>query len=346
MIRSWQTATLLVKNEPFSLAEIGRVQAFVHRWGFDTAWYPGMSEAEANRTNRLREPYFFEAAVRLAGAGREQFLHDYKYALQPATDNRPYFFHFFKWRVLPEILALRGQGGMPLLEWGYLVLVATLLQALLASAVLILLPLLALRRRGRAAVESVGRGRVFVFFAAIGLAFLFIEIAFIQRFTLLLHHPLYAVATTLTGFLVFAGLGSHWSQRWTRDRRQSRGIAWAVAGIAGISLAWLVLLHTWPATLMVWPLPARFVLILCMIAPLAFCMGLPFPLGLSRLAERDPAYLPWAWGVNGCASVISAVLATLLAIHFGFGVVILLAVLLYGIAALMVTGSDRRAGAA
>ncbi|MGD2112517.1 MAG: SAM-dependent methyltransferase [Gammaproteobacteria bacterium] len=343
LIRSWQTATLLVKNEPYTAAEIARMQEFVQRWGFDTAWYPGMEPQAANRVNRLREPYFYQAAQRLAGDEREEYLRDYKYALQPATDNRPYFFHYFKWRVLPELLALRGQGGMPLLEWGYLVLVATLVQALLASVVLILVPLLALRRRVRhGAAVSAGRGRMLVYFTAIGLAFLFVEIAFIQRFTLLLHHPLYAVATTLTGFLVFAGLGSYWSQRWSRRRQQARGVARAVAGIAGISLAYLMLLHALPATVTGWPLPAKVTLALGMIAPLAFCMGLPFPLGLSRLAEQAPEYLPWAWGVNGCASVISAVLATLLAIHLGFSAVILLAVLLYGIAALAVPGAGGR----
>ncbi len=346
LIRSWQTATLLVKNEPFTAAEIERLRVFVQRWGFDMAWYPGMPATEANRVNRLRAPYFYEAATRLAGGERQQYLLDYKYALQPPTDNRPYFFHFFKWRVLPEMLALRGQGGMPLLEWGYLVMFATLLQALLASAVLILLPLLVLRRHARGAADSAGRGRVFLYFTAIGLAFLFIEMAFIQRFTLLLHHPLYAVATTLTGFLVFAGLGSYWSQRWSRTQRQPRGIARAVAGIAGISLVYLVLLHAWPATLMGWPLPVKVVLTLGLIAPLAFCMGMPFPLGLSRLAEQAPEYLPWAWGVNGCASVISAVLATLLAIHLGFSAVIMLAVLLYGVAALVVPGASSETGVA
>ncbi|MEZ5541817.1 MAG: SAM-dependent methyltransferase [Pseudomonadota bacterium] len=340
LIRSWQTATLVIKNEPFTAAELARLRDFVRQRGFDTAWYDGMPAAEANRVNRLREPYFYDAARQLTGADRARYLDDYKYALTPATDNRPYFFHFFKWHVLPELLALRGQGGMPLLEWGYLVLVATLLQALLASVVLILVPLLALRRHATAADvrTRAGRGRVVVYFTAIGLAFLFVEMAFIQRFTLLLHHPLYAVATTLTGFLVFAGLGSRWSQRWTRQGRQARGTACAVAGIAGISLAYLGLLQVWPAAATGWPLPAKVMLVLVMIAPLAFCMGMPFPLGLSRLAATAPGYLPWAWGVNGCASVISAVLATLLAIHCGFTTVILLAVTLYGIAALSVPG--------
>jgi len=342
LVRSWQTATLLVKNTAFNSVEIERMRRFVRRWGFDVAWYPGMQADEANRSNHLREPYFYQAAVQLAGPGRRQFLADYKYALDPATDDRPYFFHFFKWKVLPEILALRGQGGMPLLEWGYLVLVATLLQSLLASLVLILLPLLVLRGRSDAVPVPFGRWRVFGYFTAIGLAFLFIEMAFIQRFTLLLHHPLYAVATTLTGFLVFAGLGSLWSQRWSRHQGQARGVRYAVAGIAVIAIAWLVLLHDWPQVLTGWSFPARIALTLGMVAPLAFCMGLPFPLGLSRLAKHSPDLVPWAWGVNGCASVVSAVLATLLAVHFGFGVVILLAVLLYIVAALLVPGADER----
>jgi hypothetical protein len=104
-----------------------------------------------------------------------------------------------------------------------------------------------------------------------------------------------------------------------------------------------VLLRAWPVSITGWPLPARIALTLGMIAPLAFCMGLPFPLGLSRLAEQAPDLVPWAWGVNGCASVVSAVLATLLAIHLGFAVVILLAVLLYGMASLMVPGAGDHA---
>lgn len=63
-------------------------------------------------------------------------------------------------------------------------------------------------------------------------------------------------------------------------------------------------------------------------------MGMPFPLGLSRLGETEPGLVPWVWGVNGCASVLSAVLATLLAIHFGFNMVILSALVLYVFAAI------------
>ena len=78
---------------------------------------------------------------------------------------------------------------------------------------------------------------------------------------------------------------------------------------------------------------ARIVISTLLIAPLAFCMGMPFPLGLERVGLQTPDFVPWAWGINGCASVISAVSATLLAIQFGFGIVVLAALLLYLLAA-------------
>ena len=72
-----------------------------------------------------------------------------------------------------------------------------------------------------------------------------------------------------------------------------------------------------------------------LIAPLAFCMGMPFPLGLSKVAYARPEFIPWAWGINGCASVLSAILATLLSVHFGFNLVIGIALVLYFISAVV-----------
>ncbi|MCU0558318.1 MAG: hypothetical protein MUF67_13565, partial [Desulfobacterales bacterium] len=113
LIRGWQTSTLLVKNGDFSAEEIDALREFCSARAFDVAWYPGMPADEANRRNVLQEPIFHRGAVALLGPERAAFLADYKFNLRPATDDRPYFFHFFKWRTLPEILRLRGQGGLP-----------------------------------------------------------------------------------------------------------------------------------------------------------------------------------------------------------------------------------------
>ena len=205
MIRSWSTATLLVKNGAFEPREIATLRAFATARSFDIAWAPGLRSDETNRFNVLERPYLYEAATALLGPDPQAFLKNYKFAVAPATDDRPYFFDFFKWRFLPELLALGPQGAAALLDMGYLILAATLVQAAALSAVLILAPLALSRGRlgGR-----VPKARVVGYFLALGFGFLFVEIAFIQRFILFLGHPLYAVAVVLAGFLVFAGIGS------------------------------------------------------------------------------------------------------------------------------------------
>ncbi len=340
LIRGWQTSTLLIKNGLVTADEVEAVRQFSAARAFDVSWFASIRAEETNRFNLLDQPHFYNAAVALLGPERKQFLEHYKFNLTPASDNQPYFFQFFKWSTLAEILDLRSRGGMPLLEWGYLVLVATLLQALIASLVLILLPLAALRRSTTITHGNYHKRNVLIYFTAIGLAFLFIEMAFIQRFILFLHHPLYATAVVLTGFLLFAGFGSAFARRLAQANQHRRGVWMAVAGIGCVSLLYLLLLGPLFELLMAWPVWAKLAVTLLLIMPLAFSMGLPFPLALDRLGRNTPELIPWAWGVNGCASVISAVLATLLAIHFGFQMVIVAALLLYLIAALSLPRSS------
>ncbi len=333
LIRSWSTATLLVKNSPFTQSEIAALREFCRVRSFDADWFPGIAPGEANRFNVLEPSQFEEGAKALLGPERAAFIERYKFEIEPATDDRPYFFRFFRWRTLPEVLALKARGGLPLLDWGYPVLIATLVQASIFGAVLILLPLaIGPRRASDAMPGRPSQARVALYFAAIGFAFMFVEIAFIQKFTLFLAHPLYAVAVVLCAFLVFAALGSRWSAR-LRAEGKVPPAALAAAVIGGISLAYLAALP--PLFTWLLPLPdgARIAIAIALIAPLAFAMGIPFPVGLARLAPQASALVPWAWGLNACASVVAAVLATVLAIHLGFVVVVVLAVLLYGAAA-------------
>jgi len=337
VIRNWNTVTLLAKNGEFSPAEIGVIQQFARQHSFDTAWYPDMPASEANRFNRLDRPWVYEGITALLGPDANRFLTDYKFNIVPATDDRPYFFNFFKWRALPELLDLRKRGGAGLMEWGYLVLVATLVQAALAGVVLILLPLALARRNWPPGIS----GRMGSYFFLLGMAFLFVEMAFIQKFILFLAHPLYAVAVVLAGFLVFSGLGSLLSGLLlTRlHGRLELTVLTAVGCIVAVALVYVWLLPALFAWLIGLPDAARVCASLVLIAPLAFFMGMPFPLGLRRLASNAPAFIPWAWGLNGFASVISAALATLLAIEFGFTEVVLLALLFYVLAAIVLIRS-------
>ena len=333
LIRSWNTSTLLVKNGHLTATDMAAIREFCERRSFDVAYYPGMKPGEANRFNILDGAQLFDGATALLSGARSDFMERYKFDITPATDNKPHFFHFFKWRSLPELMELPTGGRGSLIEWGYLILVATIVQAFIVGLSLILVPLWITRRRS---VQPAG-ARMGFYFGALGLAFIFIEIAFMQKFILFLNHPLYAIAVVLSGFLVFAGLGSGYSDRLARRLENTRysPIVVAVAGIVGLSLAYVLFLATLSSWLVSMPDTTKIITAIGLIAPLAFCMGMPFPLGLAKLATRAPDFIPWAWGINGFASVVSAALATLLAIHFGFTAVVLLALVFYLLAAML-----------
>ena len=326
MIRGWKTVTVLIKKSDFSSNEIAAAREFSRTRSFDLAYYPGMRPEEANRYNLLRQPYFYESAIALLGPQRQDFLDRYKFYIEPATDDRPYFFRFFKWDAAVELFSLRQQGGMALLDWSYPLLVVTLVQAVAASILFILAPLAVSRCR-----HTLPTARVALYFLAIGFAFMFMEIAFIQKFILFLAHPLYALAVVLCAFLVFAALGS-WLASRNGGRPGMRGITVAVMVLGAVALLYLAILpHLFEALIHLRD-PVKIIISVALIAVPGICMGIPFPTGVARLARTMPGAIPWAWAINGFASVVGAVLATLLAVHLGFSAVILLAVVLYGLA--------------
>ena len=324
-LRGWNTATLLMRLTPFTRDETERIRHFARSRSFDLAWAPGLEESQANRYNQLPRPWFHQAATAILAGERGAFFRDYRFHVEPATDDRPYFYRFFRWSLLPELLRLRRQGSTLLQETGYLVLAVTLAQATLLAGLLLLVPLGLRRGQGR---EGAPGWRQHAYFFLVGLAFMFVEIISIQLFIRYLAHPLYAVAVVLAAFLVFAGAGAWFSLRIDPGRRRR------AAMLAVFLIAVLTLVYPWAlaplfdATLG-WPDLGRILMSLVFIAPLAFAMGFPFTLGLSALPAAGGARIPWAWAVNGFASVIGATLATLLAIHLGLVTVLLLAGGLY-----------------
>lgn len=323
MIRGWQTTTLLVKNGRVTATEVRRLRGFCDALSFDVAWFPGIASGETNVYNQLPGPWYYDGVRALIGPGRDEIIASYPFDIRPATDERPYFHNFFRWPLLADAWRGRDRGAMALLEAGYLLLAVTLVVSLIAGAVLILLPLAAFATLAR--IERALRWRVFAYFGSIGLAFLFIEIAFLQKLVLLLHHPTVALAVVLATFLLGAGAGSAWSSR-APPGRSRRVLAVAVTGIVVLGTVHSLAFDPLHAAVASWPVAARAIVGAALLAPLAFCMGVPFPIALRGI---DEPLVPWAWGINGCASVVSAALATLLAVDVGFSVVLWLALALY-----------------
>ena len=344
LLRSWATATLLLKREQFATSEIAALRQWAEERLFDTAYFPGIAPGESNRFNLLERDTYAEAtaAVLAGGARREEFFRRYAFFVRAATDDRPYFFHFFRWRALPLMLATVGAAWIPFVEWGYLILVATLAQATLLGALFIVLPLALLRRRAvsdRSASPRPASRRtrlfVLIYFLALGVGYLFMEMALIQRLVFFLANPIYAVAVVLAGLLFVSGLGSGWAARRLNDAGSAlRMAAWAALAVAAIALAYAFGLRAVLLPLLGWPLGARMAVALVVMLPLA-TMGMPFPLGLRHLGLTHAELLPWAWAINGCASVVATSLATLVALGTGLVAVLVAAAASYAAAALV-----------
>jgi len=176
-----------------------------------------------------------------------------------------------------------------------------------------------------------GWGRSFAYFACLGAGFMLIEVALLQRFVLLLGHPVYSLTVTLLSLLLGTGIGSLLSRRIPDSR--IRPIASLVCmAIALVALLWATILPLVIQIAIGWPLPARLVSAVLLMVPAGMLMGIPLPAGVRLLAAFRPQLIPWAWGINGALSVLGATLAVFVAMNWGFSTTLVCGGALYAAA--------------
>jgi len=333
LIRSWKTSTLLASKAPFTAEEIEKVLVFNQRRSFDVDYYAGIREEATNRYDVQKEAYSFKGATSLAGSEAKGFLRDYLFDVSPTTDDRPYFSHFFRWDKAWSLLQQLRKEFLPFMEIGTILIVATLVQAVMAGGALILLPLLGLRRAvewARDGLSALGVLGTLFYFGSIGFAFMFLEMALLPRYTLLLSHPIYSTAVVLGAVLVFAGCGSL-----SVGHVESKSLWVAVTCVCAWVLGQALLEERLFEWALGWPFAGRLALTVVMVGSLSFFLGWPFPIGLRETSGRYPSLVPWAWGINGCASVIGAVLGKMISMSIGLRMTMGVAALLYVSAALV-----------
>ncbi|HEY5649462.1 MAG TPA: SAM-dependent methyltransferase, partial [Nitrospiria bacterium] len=341
LARSWDTLGLFVKKGIYTPGEVNKAARFFESRGFDRVYDFLIQPGDVNRYHILERPEFYEAALALLGPDREKFIDDYKFDIRPARDDRPFFSQFFRWKTLPEIRGALDRGGAPLMEWGYLLLWATVIQALLAGVVLILLPLKFFMKKK---TSGASRFRFGIYFFLLGLAFLIIEIILLKKFILFLNHPIYASALVISIFLVSAGTGSGFISG--RYGGFMRTLSRPILLVAVLLILWGALfLGSFPFLVTIFGGSPYFFKVLVSIGllfPMGFLMGIPFPLGLLQLGRISADFIPWAWGINGVASVMSTVLGALLAFHWGFSFVFALGLFLYLVSAFILPVTEKQ----
>lgn len=319
-IRSWNTISFVITKSPLTEPAIRNIRDFCNQWQFDPALLPDLHPEERARYHQLQDSSFFQNMDRLFLAGRNTLYANYDFNIKPATDNSPYFSQFIRWKNLPHLAEYFGNRSIPFFEIGYLLVVITLVQIAVTSFVLVLLPLLKSGWKGK------NKSQVLFYFGGIGLGYMFVEMAFIQHFILYFGHSVYAAAAVITALLLFSGFGSYMAGYFAGKRKL---LLFAFTAIIVLLFVYAVALMPLLQQTVQASLPVKLLIVFLLTAPLAFCMGIPFPAGLSQLAHTRAQEIPWAWGLNGCISVISTALATLIAVEAGFTLVMWLAAFAY-----------------
>jgi hypothetical protein len=325
-IRSWGVMTLVVKKGYINDRDIKELKNFSRFEGFDLVWYPGMEAGEANLRNRFSEPIYHDRfRTVLDKSSREDFFRDYLFNISPVTDDRPFLGQTFKMTRMKETYeSVGGKWGI-LIEGGYL-LPWIFIQAVASGLVLIMIPLLFIKRTN---VPTGVLLHTSAYFASIGVGFIFVEIALMQKFIPLLGEPVYAISAVLFSILVSSGAGSYLSGRMEIIERLGVGAILAVPILILAYLPLLAFLHEFMVGLGMIP---KYILTFAFLFPLGAAMGMPFPAGMRLLGKKNASIIPWGWCINASFSVASSVLVMMVALAWGFTAALSIAAVVYVIA--------------
>jgi hypothetical protein len=296
--------TVIVRREPFTAAEASRARALARERGAEVVFGPGGPAR--------REWAALARADSLTG-----FCEGYRVNVCPPTDDRPFFLNSVR---LGDLGSQRPGEAAFISRTPFVVLLVALGILAVLCAALLLAPLALRRGQERPPARALG------FFAAVGLGFLLLEIVLIQRFVLFLGFPTYALSVVLFALLVFTGAGSYLSARWTAPRR---ALALTLAGACGLIALAAFGLGPLVHALIDAPFAVRVAVTVVALAPVGLALGTAMPTALRRLDGLHPGAVPWAWGVNGAASVLAAVLGIAIALVAGFTVTTLVALACY-----------------
>jgi hypothetical protein len=319
IVQQDQVATFLLKRTPFTTDEISAIHEKARQLRFTVLYAPDTTNADNDYARLVNSP------------DRNAFYRSYAEDITPTTDDRPFFFHTTKlanqFQVAFGRSMLFGNG------------LSALLTLLGISTALVMLFIIGPLAVGRADLPR-GWLAVIAYFGALGAGFMLIEVSTLQRFVLLLGHPVYSLTVTLFSLLLGTGLGA-WTSRKVEASGLVRVTSLALLAIAIIGVSAALVLPRF----IIWAIPFarvwRIAAAVAVLVPIGLVLGLPMPAGIRLLGARAPQMISWAWGMNGALSVVGATLAIFLAMNWGFSVTLFVASATYLIALAALHVADR-----
>lgn len=322
LLRNWDTFVLLISRIP--IQNLDRLKTFAREHNFDRVFVSGLTSDQANRFNQFDAPYHFDEVNRLAAAYRQgtqnAYFKSYLLDVRPQTDNRPFPDRYLKWPKVKALYQALGSRLYALLISGEIVVMVVLIEAIVVSALLLLLPLVFVRRR----IHRPSPAQV-IYFLGLGAGFMFVELFFIKKYILLWADPVISFSVVVAGVLVFSSLGGAWAQR-----KKKSVLNWALGILLGLLLTAIVVLDPLIQWLMGRAPLFQYSVALLIMCPVGFLMGLPFTIGMRDLLS-SAGQRAYAWSANGCASVLSSIVAAQMALMFGISAILMGAMAAYGV---------------
>lgn len=337
-VRDYLGACTIALKSPLDEPRRDTLRTVIREFNLTPVWYDGLPVEEVNQPDAMPGPpgseidWLHHAAREIFSPRRDALFDAWLLNVRPPSDDSPFFWDFCKPGAIATLKQAYGPMWLTRAELGRLFLYASLAITGVAAVVLILLPLAVWQFWPRPSDARLPAPRAtetlwtILYFAAIGLGFMGIEMALISRAIRLLGDPVIASAAVIGGVLLVSGVGS------LTARRVVSGRAWFAPALVvafALALRWLAWTapDAWADTV------AGAAVTAALAAVLAYFMGMPMPTGLALLDERAESLVPWAWGVNGVASVLATSLAIVLAMSLGYSLVMSSAAALYAVAA-------------
>jgi hypothetical protein len=330
-----KVATFLFKKQPFTPQETAALRRTADDLGFAVLYAP--DDRLGPRGDAIRalgvprerkwntDPGDYARLI--LAPDRQAFYEGYNLDVHPTTDDRPFFFHTTRLRDQFEVAF-----GRKMLFGNGLSALLTLIGISGGLVVLFIIGPLALTGR-----ELLGTGwpRWLAYFGCLGAGFMLVEVALLQRFVLLLGHPVYSLTVTLFSLLLGTGAGSYVSRSFD-EGRLPRTLIRTLSGIILVAAVGILVLPILIPVVIQAPRAARIAVAVLILVPAGALMGIPLPAGVRLMSARQPSLVPWAWGMNGALSVMGATLAVFIAMNWGFSATLAAGAAVYALAALLV----------
>ncbi len=321
-VAGWRKDTVLISRKPFSAESLGRARRTIAEGHMQIVYSP--DETISNPFNDL-----------LRSPRPQEYEHAYRFDISPVSDNRPFFFYTVQPRDLwTFITGIKDTSADYKINQAVPLLFGLMAVSIAATLIILALPPILLgarlpRRRGVL--------WFLLYFVAIGAGYILVEVALIQKFVLFLGHPTYALTVVIFSMLLSSGMGSFWSRRLVGQSQAKLSIALAAVMVLVGVLAAVV--SPLVAGGVGWSQWLKIAIVVLLIFPAGFAMGMPFPSGLKRLEARQESSVRWAWSLNAAASVMGSAGAIVCAIYIGLIQTLLIGATLYALALVILRSS-------